>query len=227
MKRPQHKKNKNLLPEAKDEAADIDERNLVDAEESADIAIEERVSMYWMENKAFVSGCIAVLALVIIGFNGVRIYGDYAAQKQQSLYLEAQASDSLESFATDYPTLDLGGFAALKAADAAYEAEAYESAKENYARAIAALKDPLLVSRARLGHAFAANKAGDSETAQGELEALAAAPENAAIIRAEALYYLALSAHLENRETDFSNLAEQMDGIAQAGPWQQRLQQLR
>ena len=227
MKRPQHKKNKPLSPDPKDEAADIDERNLIDAEESADIAFEERVSMYWMENKVFVSSCIAVLALVIIGVNGVRIYGDYAAEKQQSLYQEAKASNTLASYAIDYPTLDLGGFAALQAADAAYEAAAYDVARENYARAVTALKDPVLVSRAQLGHAFATNELGESEAARDELHALVAGPETAGIIRAEALYYLALHAHLENRDDDFANLAEQIEGLGQAGPWQQRLQQLR
>ena len=227
MKRPQHKKNKNLFPEPKDEAANIDERNLVDAEETTDIAFEERVSMYWMENKAFVTGCILTLALVIIAFNGVRIYGNYTTEKQQSLYLAAQVNDSLESFAADYPTLELGGFAALQAADAAFEAAEYDRAKENYALAIAALKDPLLNSRARLGLAFTNKESGDSEAAQAELEALIADPSTAHSIRAEALYYLALTAHLEAQEEVFSNLAEQMSNLTPASPWQQRLEQLR
>ncbi|CAI8300848.1 MAG: Uncharacterised protein [Opitutia bacterium UBA7350] len=227
MKRPQQKKNKNLFPETQEEAATIDERNLVDAENTSDIAFEERVSMYWMENKGFVTGCILALALVIIGLNGVRIYGNYTSEKQQSLYLEALANDSLESFATDYPTLELGGFAALQVADAAFEAAEYDRAKENYARAMTALESPMLKSRARLGLAFANKETGDTAAAQAEMEALIAEPTTADSIRAEALYYLALTAHLEAKENVFANLAEQMSKLTPASPWQQRLEQLR
>ncbi|NCG08424.1 MAG: hypothetical protein GWO81_02450 [Verrucomicrobia bacterium] len=227
MKRPQRKKNENLLPEEQDEAVTIDERNLVDAEESADIAFEERVSMYWMENKAFVSGCIAVLALVIVGFNGVRIYGNYTIEQQQAQYHEAQAEDTLDGFAKDYSHVELGGFAALRVADAAFETEDFDRAREHYALASAALVDPLLRSRARLSHAISVHEAGDPEAARTELEALAADPVAAQIIRAEAIYYLAVAAHIEEHAEALASLSEQIEGLAQAGPWQQRLQQLR
>lgn len=227
MKRPQHKKHKNLLPGQKDEAANIDERNLIDAEETTDIAFEERVSMYWMENKAFVSGCIAILALVIIGFNGVRIYGNYATAQQQAGYLEAQSEDTLESFAKDHSQVDLGGFAALRVADAAFEAEELDRAREYYALASTALTDPLLRNRARLGHALSMREAGELEAAHVELETLANDPNAAQILRAEAIYYLAVSAHLENRTEALDSFSEQIEALPQAGPWQQRLQQLR
>lgn len=227
MKRPQHKKNKNLFPEQKDEAAKIDERNLVDAEETTDIAFEERVSMYWMENKAFVSGCIAVLALVIIGLNGVRIYGNYSTEQHQARYLEAQAEDTLEGFAKDHSHLELGGFAALRVADEAFEAEEFDRAREYYALASTALTDPLLGSRARFGHALSISEAGEIEAAHAELEALASDPNAAQILRAEAIYYLAVSAHLEGRTKALASLSEQIEALAQAEPWQQRLQQLR
>jgi predicted negative regulator of RcsB-dependent stress response len=227
MKRPQQKKNKSLFPEAKDEAANIDERNLVDAEESAEIAIEERISMYWMENKAFVGGCIAVLALVIIGFNGLRIYGNYTTGQQQAHYLEAQAEDSLDRFAKEHADLELGGFAALRVADAAFEAGDFERAREHYALAAEALADSLLRNRARLSLAITIREAGDPEAARTELEALAADPAAAEILRAEAIYYLAVSAHLAGHAETLASLTEQIKGLAQAGPWQQRLLQLR
>ena len=44
----------------------IDERHLIDLEESAEISFEDRVSIYWMENKSFLIGCITVLLLVAV-----------------------------------------------------------------------------------------------------------------------------------------------------------------
>jgi len=80
MKRPKKNKITNpTLPE--DQQAD--ERHLIDAGESAAISIEDRIHLYWMENKGFITGCIAVLALLVIGFNGMRIYAAYAGARRR------------------------------------------------------------------------------------------------------------------------------------------------
>jgi predicted negative regulator of RcsB-dependent stress response len=227
MKRPQHKKNKSNFPEAEAEAAEIDERNLIDAEASAEIAIEDRISMYWMENKAFVAGCIAVLVLVIVGVNGYRIYGNYVTDNKQSQYREAQAEDTLENFAVAYADQSLGGFAALNIADEAYEKAEFERARDFYLKAVASLKDPVLTSRARLGEAFALNESGDSAGALALLGTLATDATATEVIRAEALYHLAVAAHIDNREADFESFSKQIEDLSKAGAWQQRLQQIR
>ena len=124
MKRPKKNKITNpTLPE--DQQAD--ERHLIDAGESAAISIEDRIHLYWMENKGFITGCIAVLALLVIGFNGMRIYAAYAGQKVQAAYAAARASDSLADFARAYSNKPLGGVAALQVADSAYAAADYRA----------------------------------------------------------------------------------------------------
>lgn len=221
MKRPQHKKNKDSSQEP--EAVNVDERNLVDAEGSADLAIEDRVSMYWLENKSFVTGCIVLLALIIVGFNGTRIYQDYVSEQQAADYQAAVTDDTLADFAGDHSQLSLGGFAALKVADAAYEAEDFTRALEYYTEASGILAGTPLADRAQLGEALAQYKSGDAETALTTLEALAANLSATEGIRAEAAYYLAITAFSEGRTDDFKNFADQVNSLEQARQWQQRL----
>jgi len=76
MKRPRHKKNKHRSTE--DEAPVIDERNLVDAEESTEFSFEDRVAVYWMENKSSVISSILFLIVTISLLNGFRIYRGYS-----------------------------------------------------------------------------------------------------------------------------------------------------
>jgi predicted negative regulator of RcsB-dependent stress response len=220
MKRP--KKNKIHNPTLPDDQQ-IDERNLVDLEDSVDISIEDRISMYWMENKAFLTGCITVLALLIIGFNGMRMYKNHAEAKLQSDYAEAQANDTLASFAKANSNKDLGGLAALTTADDAYRADDFATALEFYGIAADALSDNILAGRAALGQAFALYRSGSETEGLAKLNAIAAnssLPESA---RAEAAYHLAIEADVAGRSDEFDSYASQVNDMAFAGQWKQRL----
>ncbi|MDP4879176.1 MAG: hypothetical protein NWR36_04775, partial [Opitutales bacterium] len=150
MNHPKQNKSKNpTLPDDQQ----IDERNLIDLEDSEDISIEDRISMYWMENKGFITGCVTVLALIIIAFNGMRMYKDHAVKQLQANYAEAQAADTLADFAKANSNKELGGLAALTTADAAFEAEEFTKALEFYQIASSALADNILAGRAALGEA--------------------------------------------------------------------------
>ena len=129
MNHPPKKKYKNpLMPE--DDV--IDERHLIDLEDSVDLSFEDRVSIYWMENKSFLIGCITVLLLVVAGYQSLRIFKDRSEMALQAAYAEANASAALADFAKANSNKALGGFAALSTADAAYTAEEYEKALEFY-----------------------------------------------------------------------------------------------
>ncbi|MEC8220025.1 MAG: hypothetical protein VX014_05295, partial [Verrucomicrobiota bacterium] len=66
MNRPQKNKiNNPTLPGEQQNL--VDERNLVDIQASKEISVEDSISIYWMENKKFISSCIFLLALLIIG----------------------------------------------------------------------------------------------------------------------------------------------------------------
>ncbi|MGJ8639679.1 MAG: hypothetical protein ACSHYA_09825 [Opitutaceae bacterium] len=220
MNRPQKNKVKNpTLPEDQQ----VDERNLIDLEDSVDISIEDRISMYWMENKGFISACVTVLALLIIAFNGMKMYKDHAVQQLQDAYSEAEAAGTLGNFAKANPNKALGGIAALATADEAYEAEDFATALEFYSIAKEALADNLLAGRAALGQAFASYNSGKQDEALTMLSSIIAdssLPESA---RAEAIYHLAIEADVAGNTEQFDSLFAQIVEMPLASSWSQRL----
>jgi predicted negative regulator of RcsB-dependent stress response len=222
MHRP--KKNKIHNPTLPEDQQDVvDERHLVDAQDSEDISFEDRASIYWSENKGFISASIFVLALVIIGFNGMRIYKNQAEAKIQAAYADARANDTLAEFAQTHPDKELGGLAALSLADEAYEAEDYERAINFYTIAGGALEGSILEGRALIGQAFARFYNGQKEDALAQLSDIAANTNLAEAARAEAAYHLAIEADLAGRSEEFDRYVAQIENSELAGQWQQRL----
>ncbi|MEO0510357.1 MAG: tetratricopeptide repeat protein [Verrucomicrobiota bacterium] len=221
MNRPQKNKIKNpTLPEDQQ----IDERNLIDAEESEDISVEDRIHMYWVENKAFISGCITVIALVIIGLNGMRIYAQHSDAKLQEAYAEAMANEALEVFAKEYSNKTLGGLAALAAGDTFYTSGNFDKAVEYYAIAAEALENDVLNGRSRLGLAFSTFYKGDKDAGLSQLNSVAADIKLPESIRAEAAYHLAVEADVSGDRATFESYAAQVSSSELAGQWQQRMQ---
>ena len=222
MHRP--KKNKIHNPTLPDDQQNVvDERHLIDTKDSEDISFEDRISIYWSENKGFISGSIFVLALIIIGFNGLRIYQSHAEAQVQAAYAEARAADTLDEFAQAHTAKNLGGLAALSVADAAYEAGDFERAANFYATASGALAGTLLEGRGLVGEAFARFYSGQEADALAQLADIAANTALAEAARAEAAYHLAIEADLAGREDAFDRYAAQIAGTERAGQWQQRM----
>lgn len=222
MNRP--KKNQIHNPTLPDDAQDlVDERHLIDAEDSAEISIEDRISVYWMENKGFISGCIFALALLIIAFNGMRIYKSHAEGKIQAAYAEAMASGTLADFAQAYASKDLGGLAALTVGDEAYATEDYEKALQFYLIADDALAGNVLHGRALIGQAFALFYTGKKSEALAQLAAIAADSSLAEVARAEAAYHLAIEADVAGHSEEYDRYVAQIQASAIASQWQQRL----
>jgi len=222
MNRP--KKNKITNPTLPEDQQTVDERHLIDTEESAEISFEDRVRMYWMENKGFITGCITVLAVVVIVFQGMRIYAEHSKSSVRAEFNQAAEEGRLEQFARDHAGKELGGFAALRVADEKYEAGEYESAAELYGIAAEALADTVFAGRARLGHAFAVFQSGDTEAGIAELNAIAADSSLADPLRAEAAFHLAVEADVEGRDEAFEDYARQIREMSGAGTWTQRLE---
>jgi len=222
MNRP--KKNKITNPTLPEDQQDlVDERNLVDAAESEDISFEDRINMYWMENKAFVAGCVFLLALVIIGFNGMRIYKSYAEEQLQLAYAESMASQTLAEFAEANSNKSLGGLAAITVADTAYEAGDFERAGKFYQIGASALQGNILEGRALLGQAFAQFKQGNESAALAQLADIAANSALPEAARSEAAYHLAIEADVAGRSEEFETYVAQIQASPLAGQWQQRI----
>ena len=222
MNRPQKNKISNpTLPEEQQNL--VDERNLVDVQESEEISVEDRISMYWMENKSFISSCIFVLALVIIGFNGMRMYQSHAESKLKIAYAEAVANETIADFAQANSNKDLGGLAALIVADQAYSAKEFEKALNFYGIAADALGTNFLAGRSLLGQAFANFYMGNEETALAQLADIAANSKLAEVARAEAAYHLAVEADLADRREEYDRYIAQIQASPIATQWQQRV----
>ena len=227
MNRPKKNKIDNpTLPEEKNDI--VDERNLVDLEDSAEVSIEDRISVYWMENKSFVSGSIILLLLVVIAFNGARIYKNFNEEKVQISYSEAKAndtlgSDALGSFAESNSSGYLGGLAALTVADEAFTEEDYEKALKFYSTASQALSDNVLQGRALMGQAFALYYNEKVSEALDQLEAIAANTSLAEVAQIEAAYHLAVEAKSAGRSEQYDRYATQIKASEIASQWQQRL----
>ena len=223
MNHPPKKKPKDpLLPDDNQ----VDERNFVNMEDSASLSFEDRVNIYWKENKSFLIGCILFLFTIIAGYQGMRIIKSKTEAALQTKYEEADANGTLAEFARKYSDKTLGGFAALRIADQAYTDEDFETALEFYKRAVSTLEEPVLAGRARIGYAFALYKSGQTEAGLTELNTITADTSLAEAIRAEAAYHLAIEAHTAGRMTEFSSYAAQVNNSKFAGQWQQRLQSL-
>ena len=222
MNRPQKNKiNNSTLPEDRQDL--VDERNLVDVEKSEEISLEDRISMYWMENKSFISSCIFVLALLIIVLNGMRMYKSHAEVELQNTYAEATANETLADFAQANSNKDLGGLAALTVADQAYSAKEFNKALNYYGIAADALATNFLSGRALLGQAFANFYIGNEEAALVQLAEIAANNSLAEVARAEAAYHLAVEADVANRTEEYNRYIAQIQASPLAIQWQQRI----
>ena len=222
MHRP--KKNKIKNPTIADDQQDLlDERHLIDVEDSEEISFEDRIQMYWMENKGFISGCILVLALAIIGLNGMRIYKTQAEAKIQAAYTEALAGETLADFASAYANKDLGGLAALSVADEAYNAGEFGKAVEFYSIAAEALADNILGGRAEVGEAFARFYAGNEDEALAQLAGIASDTTLPEAARTEAAYHLAVEADVKGDQELYQQYVAQIQASTIATQWQQRL----
>lgn len=220
MNHPPKKKHKNpLMPE--DDV--VDERHLVGLEESAEISFEDRVNVYWIENKGFILGCIAVLFLFVAGYQSMHIFKDRSEMALQAEYAEANTNETLADFANANSNKQLGGFAALSTADAAYTAEEYSKALEYYNLAADVLTEPTLAGRAQLGQAFALYQNGSTDEGLAKLNAITADNSLAEAARAEAAYHLAVEADAAGNTAEYESFAAQINDSALAGQWQQRL----
>ncbi len=220
MNRPKKTKPQDpLLPEDQQ----IDERNLIDLEDAAEISFEDKMNVYWMENKGFILTCILILFVAVIGFQGARIFIQHNETAHREAYAEARTNETLAEFAKKNSDSALGAFAALDIADEAYEAKEFLKAKEFYSIAASGLKGTLLEGRALIGQAFAQYSAGEQSDGLALLAAISANSDLSQASRAEAAYHMAIEADAAGRTDEFESYVAQIEEFNMVPQWQQRL----
>jgi predicted negative regulator of RcsB-dependent stress response len=186
-----------------------DERNVVAVDPTAPQAtLEERLTEIWTENRTFI---LAGIVLVIVAIIGRYAWDSHVAAKQreiQAAFGLAETAEAKVAFARDYADSPLAGVALVGAADEAYTKAEYSVAGQRYAQAAAVLKDPVILSRARLGEAMCALQGGSTSKGEELLRKVGGDATAAEAIRAEAWYHLA--AHLR----DTGNVAGAREAIA-------------
>ena len=221
MKRPKHRKNK--YRQTEDEVPVIDERNLVDAEQSTEFSFEDRVAAYWMENKFSIISSILFLTIAIALLNGFRIYRGFSEEKLQANYSAALSAEGLDSYAAGNPNQAIGGFAALSVADAAFEDNDYSRACEFYTLAAQSLEGTILAGRASLGLAFSTYQSAKKQGLE-QLDRIATSAIYSDSVKAEAVYHLAIDALNEGKVEAFDSLFTQINQLEAGSQWGQRLE---
>lgn len=184
---------------------------------------EEVAHAFWEKNRRLILLACAAALLVVIGREGWHYYN---AQREESLRADfARAGDRVEQlagFAQANAGHPLAGVAYLRIADQRYTAGDHRQAQENYTKAAAAVTDPALLGRARVGAALSQMHAGDRAGAEAALKAISADAALLKGVRAEATYCLASLALEAGNSAEVDRLVAEIGKIDPAGMWSQR-----
>jgi len=192
-----------------------DDRNLVNVDENYPHASEEeKLALLWNKNKGFIFAATAIFFVAVVGLQAVDAMRRGQIADQQSAYLDAIANESLESFAESNTGSELGGAAALKAADDAYEADDFAKAQALYSSAVESLAGTPFAERARLAIGYCQAKQGDMSTAISTWNNLASDAEASETAKAEASYAVAVAALESGNDTEFDNALARIESFS-------------
>lgn len=193
----------------------------IDGETSVNLTLEDRLRIFWEKNSKAVIGVVVLVLVAVVAKGG---WEYMQAQKEIEIehdYASAISTDALKTFAAKNSGHSLAGIAKLRVADDAYASGLYAEAISGYENAIPALKDPALVSRAKLGAAMSKLQAGKPE-GEAALKAIASDTSEIKAVRVEAAYHLASLASSQGKAADVRKYASEIMGIDPTSPWTQR-----
>lgn len=204
-----------------------DDRNLVPVDATTAVTFEDKLHLFWKNNRNAVIVLCAVVLLAIVAKGG----WDYLARQKEAdierSYAAATTSDQLKAFSAAHGNHTLGGIAQLRVADEAYAAGKSADALAAYEKALSILKTGPLATRARLGRALAKAQAGKTAEATTELKQLADDTTQFKAVRAEATYHLTSLAVDAGNAADAQKFVDQLNQIDPMGTWSQRAATLR
>lgn len=169
-----------------------DDRNIVPADAaSTGESFELWLHEFWSKNRTVVYVAIVAVILIIVGREAWQVYQARQEQSVRAAYASATDTEARRQFAREHAGHPLAGLALLALADEAYARSDYAAAGRTYTEALADIKEPALVARARLGEAMAALQAGLVAKGEPLLRQLAEDTTVLDAIRIEAWYHLA------------------------------------
>jgi len=172
-----------------------DDRNLVVVDENyAGGDMEDRLWLFWKNQKGNIIRLATVACLGVIGWQGWVIYQKQADDKLQAEYQSLDGASALLSFAQSHPDNTFGKLALLEAADTYYKDGKFSDASKAYTQAATIWSSETYGQRARLGEALSLLQSGDANGGRQQLEALAQDTQAVENYRAEAGFDLAVLA---------------------------------
>lgn len=158
-----------------------------------DADLEERFNDFWKKNGTGIFGGIAIGAAIVIGIQLVQYFGDKKEAAIRQEFNLAETPEAKLEFAGSHADHQLAALAQLQVADARYDEGAFTEAADLYADAAKVFVDATLVSRSILGQGMSLLQAGQTESGQAVLEAVARDSSALDQTRGEAAYHLAVS----------------------------------
>ena len=206
-----------------------DDRNLVAVDATTAIAFEDKLHLFWKNNRTTV---LALCALIVAGIVGKGLWDHLARGKEADIgkaYAAATTTEQLKSFSAAHDGHTLAGIAHLRMADEAYTAGKSADAITAYDKAAGVLKTGPLAVRAKMGRALTKVQTGKTAEATAELKQIADDANQFKSVRAEAAYHLTGLAVEAGNATEAQKLVDQ---LMQIDPdpqksWTQRAMMLR
>jgi hypothetical protein len=204
-----------------------DDRNLVGVDATTAVTFEDKLHVFWKNNRNVVVVLCAAVVLAILGKGG----WDYLSRQKEGeiekSYVAAKTPEQLKAFVAANGNHTLGGIAQLRIADEAYAEGKSADAIASYDKAFGMLKTGPLATRARLGRALAKAQTSKTGEAAAELKQLADDTTQFKAVRAEAAYHLTSLAVDAGNAADAQKFVDQLNQIEPMGPWAQRALALR
>jgi hypothetical protein len=204
-----------------------DDRNLVAADATTALTLEDRMEIFWQKYRTALYGVCVLILLIIVGKGG----WEYMARKKerdvQDAYAAATSNEQLKSFIAAHRGHTLGAIAELRLADEAYAAGKAADAVAGYDKALEVLKDGPLAARAKVGRAVAKAQSGKAAEATKELKLLADDAKLPKAVRSEAAYHVTSLAVDAADATEAQKMVDLLNQIDPMGAWSQRAVMLR
>lgn len=178
---------------------------------------------FWDRNRQIILAVCAAGLLAVIGREGWQYFSTQQEQAIRNDYAKvAERPDQWAAFANANSGHVLAGVAYLRLADSKYSAGEFRPAGENYTKALANLKDPALLGRAKIGAAMSQINQGDRAAGEAALKTIGAEVTLPKGARAEATYHLASIASEAGNATEVSRLVSEISKIDGSSMWSQR-----
>lgn len=207
-----------------------DEPQVVSADGTpvAEPTFEEKVQVFWIENKNTIILTCAFILAVLVGKELFLLYRD-RHEKAIGVEFAAAESDSvkLTAFTAAHPDHKLAGLAWLALGDIAFKAGNYTDAAADYAKAVPLTAGTVFGGRARIGEAFSQSLGGDKTKAEESFKGIANDLTLSASTRSEARYNLAVLAAESGRAEDARKELDELQALDMQGMWLQRAMALR